>query len=142
MIDKQQLEIITEIANGNLGGARKLGEKYFPERYRLQVEKIISEDFEEYEHKMLSLSKEEIFRKAYEINAIKEIAGFFADTDYLTDEQYKILIKIDSEINGSLIGVLLNYFFDNEYASVNSYEDILQWIGWFCDEEKEREFND
>lgn len=141
MTDIQMLEIVREIINGNLGGARELCEKYCTEIYCLQVGKIILEDFEEYEKKILNLSKEEIFNKAFEINAMMEITNFFQDTDCLTDEQYKILLKAD-EIKGSLIEKLYGFFLSVNDSSVNNYEDISQWIGWFCDKEKERMKND
>ena len=103
-----------------------------------KVDGIIQKEFNDFYKNVISnWQKEQIFNNAFEINARTEIAGFFDCTE-LSDEQYSILIAVEKESNGHLTNMLCEFFVNHEYASVNSYEDISEWIGWFCDKEKER----
>lgn len=105
-----------------------------------KVNGIIQKEFDNFYKNVISnWQKEQIFNNAFEINARTEIAGFFDCTE-LSDEQYLILIAVEKENNGHLTDMLCEFFVNHEYASVNSYEDIEKWIGWFCEKE-EREFN-
>lgn len=110
------------------------------EELKEKVDGIIQKEFDNFYKNVISnWRKEQIFNNAFEINVRTEIAGFFNCAE-LSDEQYSILIAVEKESNGHLTDMLCEFFVNYEYASVNNYEDISQWIGWFCEEE-EREFN-
>lgn len=138
MIDKQLLEIITEIANGNLGGARELYERYISHRNELLTS--IRIQYANFTSDMLKERPEDIFNQALEIYVKTELNSFFADTE-LDDETYKTLARVNENSNEHLLDRLYDYFLRMEYTKMESYEDIEKWIGWFCEEE-EREFND
>lgn len=132
------LEILKKIANGNLGEAREMGKKAYSEELRNKVNKIIIKEFEEFYHKILDTwTKDYIFSGAYEINAKTEIHDFFGSRE-LNDEDYEILLKVKSETMGTLLGQLYDFYCQSEYARVGSCDDIEEWIGWFCDRERER----
>ena len=132
------LEILKQIANGNLGEAREMMGGAYSEELRNKVNKIIIKEFTEfYEAVLQCWSKSDIFNGAYEINAKTEIKGFFECSE-LNNEDYEILLRVKSETRGTLLGQLYDFYCQSEYARVGSYDDIEEWIGWFCDRERER----
>lgn len=144
MTDKQQLEIITEIVNGNLGGARELCERYTSyrnESYRNELLTSIRIQYANFKTHVLNGNALDIFIRAFEISAKTELDSFFANTE-LDDETYKILAKVNKNSGEHLLDELYDYFLCNNAAYVNTYENIEEWIGWFCDKEREHEFND
>ena len=129
------LEILKQIANGNLGGAREMMGR--SEKLRNKVNKIIAKEFTDFHDDILNnWYKEKIFNGAYEINAKTEIQGFFGCCE-LNDEDYEILLKVKSETTGTLLGQLYDFYCLSEYARIGSCDDIEEWIGWFCDRERE-----
>lgn len=136
------LEILRQIANGNLGEAREMMGRVYSEELRNTVNKIIIKEFTEFHEDVLhNWHKEGIFNGAYEINAKTEIQGFFGCCE-LNDEDYEILLKVKIKTvktTGTLLGQLYDFYCQSEYARVGSYDDIEEWIGWFCDKEREIE---
>ena len=144
MTDKQKLEIMTAIMGGNLGRARELCEKYDSGRrtsYRDEVLESIKNQYANFKKYTLEGDAEGVFIQAFEIYVKKELSMFFANTE-LDDETYKILAKVNENSNKHLLEELYDYFLDNECASINSYEDIEEWIGWFCKKERKYESNE
>lgn len=135
------LEILKQIANGNLGETREIMERTYSEKLRNKVNKIIAKEFTDFHDDILNnWYKEKIFNGAYEINAKTEIQGFFACCE-LNGEDYEILLKVKHKTvktTGTLLGQLYDFYCQSEYARVGSYDDIEEWIGWFCDRERER----
>lgn len=138
MTDKQKLEIMTELVNGNLGGARELCERYTSYRSILLMSMRIQ--YANFKSDVLKGRAEDVFSQTLEIYAKTEISSFFEDTE-LDDETYKTLARVNESSCEHLLDRLYDYFIGNEYASVNTYADIEDWVGWFCEEE-ERGFND
>ena len=129
---------ITEFYSDKKGLCVNMNNSYRIQQY---VEQALQEDLEEFEVKMLASDKEDIFKNAYEIAVKKEIVNFFMDVQTMTD-YYKVLARVDMSIRGSLLSLLYDYYIETEYASVNNYEEIERWIGWFCDKAKERMKNE
>lgn len=86
--------------------------------------------FEAFEEKMLKLTKESIFDRAFEINAKKEIHGYLCDcaAEDLDDEEIKVL----AELGVAVIEELYQYFLDIDNASVMFYSEITEWVEDFC----------
>ena len=139
MTDKQKLEIISTIIGGNLGKARELCERYTSyrnESYRNELLTSIRNQYANFTLDMLKERPEDIFNQALEIYVKTELNSFFADTE-LDDETYKTLARVNENSNEHLLDRLYDYFLRMEYTKIESYEDISEWIGWFCDKEKE-----
>ena len=134
MTDKQKLEIISTIIGGNLGKARELCERYTS--YRNELLTSIRIQYANFTLDMLKERPEDIFNQALEIYVKTELNSFFADTE-LDDETYKTLARVNENSNEHLLDRLYDYFLRMEYTKIESYEDISEWIGWFCDKEKE-----
>ena len=149
MNNSEKIEILKEIINGNLGNARAMCEQF--ERGKLRndinsvyikyINELIAKEFKEFKEDVLACwSRSEMFDRAYEIQTKTEISGFFKNCD-LTDEQYRILTHAKAKTTTDLIDVLYDYYLDCDVACICTYSDIEEWIGWFCEKEKELEEN-
>lgn len=101
------------------------------------INTIIEDEFNDFEENMLCNTKENILKSAYEITAKRSIAEFFFSNELKSDE-YIVLVRKAKE-NTDLLDVLFKYFAEKNYASINSDKAIREWIGWFCDDEKQKE---
>lgn len=100
-----------------------------------KIARIIWEQFEDFAIETCKLSKEDIFDKAYEINVKTQIKDFF-DMNELLDEDYEILEKANREDKGHLLDDLYSFYLNREFAKVDSFEDVQEWIEWFCDKKR------
>lgn len=149
MNDSEKIEILKEIINGNLGNVRAMCEQFEREKLRNDInsayikyiKELIAKEFKEFKEDVLAgWSRSEMFDRAYEITVKTEIKDFFENCE-LGDENYKILSKSKSETKGTLLGQLYDFYISNEFAMMGNDENIEQWIGWFCEKEKELEEN-
>ena len=145
MTNDQKIEILKEIISGNLENARTMCEQF---EWKLRndinsayIKELIAKEFKEFKEDVLAgWSRTEMFDIAYEIHTKTEIAEFFENCE-LTDEQYRILAYAKAKTTTDLINVLYDYYLNRENACICTYSDIEQWIGWFCEKEKELEGN-
>lgn len=100
------------------------------------INTIIEDEFNDFEENMLCNTKENILKSAYEITAKRSIAEFFFSNELKSDE-YIVLVRKAKE-NTDLLDVLFKYFAEKNYTSINSDKAIREWIGWFCDDEKQK----
>lgn len=141
MNDSEKIEILKEIINGNLGNARTMCEQFEREKLRNDINNVIIREFNEfYEDVLQYWSKSDIFANACEIAVKTEIKDFFENCE-LGDKNYEILSKSKSETKGTLLGQLYDFYISNEFAMMGNDENIEEWIGWFCEKEKELEEN-
>lgn len=144
MTDEQILEIMREIVSGRLHKARYLCERYGSGcqiSCKDELLKSMKNQYANFKTHVLNGNALDIFIRAFEISAKTELDSFFANTE-LDDETYKILAKVNKNSGEHLLDELYDYFLCNNAAYVNTYENIEEWIGWFCDKEREHEFND
>lgn len=87
--------------------------------------------FKEFEKKLLKLSKENIFDKAFEINAKNEIHGYLCDCSLedLDDSEIEVLVSLGT----SVIDILFDYFMLKDNASIMYYSDTREWVEEFCE---------
>lgn len=99
------------------------------EKLSLRVEK----EFKEYKENMLLKTKEEIFNNNYKIRFCVEMHEYFYDIPEILLDDIEIDILIS--VYGNLLEVLYDFYLKREYASINSWEDITDWVKMFCDKE-------
>ena len=145
MTNDQKIEILKEIISGNLENVRTMREQF---EWKLRninsayIKELIAKEFKEFKEDVLAgWSRTEMFDIAYEIHTKTEIAEFFENCE-LTDEQYRILAYAKAKTTTDLINVLYDCYLNREDACICNYRNIKQWIGRFCEKEKELEGNE
>ena len=94
--------------------------------YMEEVKIGISEEFMNFRKETLSKTKEEIFDDYYKIYFMNEISDFLIvfDKNMIDEKHWKSLY----EDNGSLLNLLYDYYLKNEYATISTTEDIIDFI--------------
>lgn len=89
------------------------------------VQKRVESEFLKYKEKELSKTPEEIFNHSYQNHFYQEMSEFLiSDSNDLDDVHYEALYE-DKE---SVLDCLYDYYLKNEYASINNYEDINDFV--------------
>ena len=89
------------------------------------VQKRVESEFLKYKEKELLKTPEEIFNHSYQNYFYQEMSEFLiSDTNDLDDVHYVALYE-DKE---SVLDCVYDYYLKNEYASINNYEEINDFI--------------
>lgn len=94
--------------------------------YRKSLSQRIGLEYDEYMNELKKKSTKEVIDETYKINFYKEINDYFANFE-VTDIDEEIAKALGQE-QTSVLSLMYDYFLKNEYASVNSYEEIDNFI--------------
>lgn len=89
------------------------------------VQKRVKDEFLKYKEKELLKTSEDIFNNSYQNYFYKEISDFLISEDNGLDEIHYEAFFEDKE---SVLSFLYDYYLKNEYASMNNYDDINDFI--------------
>lgn len=94
--------------------------------YRKALSQRIGLEYEEFMNELKKKTTKEVIDETYKINFYKEINDYFegGDVNGVTEETAKALDKEQD----SVLSLMYDYFLKNEYASVNTYEEIDNFI--------------
>ena len=92
------------------------------------VQENADKEFDGFKEAELQKGKEEIFNDNYQIRFFDEIHEFLISESLLDSEE---LETIASE-GTSFISLLYDFYLDREYASINSWDDIVDLIADYC----------
>ena len=98
----------------------------YSERVRESVEK----EFDYFKASVMAKPAEDIFYDNYEIHIKTELKETILSYDF--DEEYFCALDEDSE-SGGILQNLYNDFIGNEYSSVNTGEDAIDFIRDYCE---------
>jgi len=87
--------------------------------------------FEEFKQKMLEKSKEDIFDSNYEIRFYDEMKEFFIGAGSGTLKEHTV--QVLSSLGKDLLPKLYEEFLDREYSSINSWDDICDWLDLYAE---------
>ena len=99
-----------------------------PINYKERVKALVIDEFKKFQSDTLEKSPEEIFRTNYEIHVKTELLDTI-DGDGLEDEYYQALYQ---EKDNGILQQLYDDFTGNEYASVNTGTDTMEFIRDYC----------
>ena len=92
------------------------------------IERVAGE-FEEYKSNLLRKSAEDVFYENYRIHVYTELCDVITESENLDDEYY---LALDSA-EGDLLADMYDDFITQEYASVNTYGDTVEFIENYCE---------
>ena len=89
----------------------------------------VAKEFEEYKNNLLRKSTEDVFYENYRIHVYTELCDVITESENLDDEYY---LALDSA-EGDLLADMYDDFITQEYASVNTYGDTVEFIENYCE---------
>lgn len=95
--------------------------------YQAEVAESVTKEFNEFYGHEMKKSKDEIFYDYYQIHFYNELKDFLVSEEgdyYLDEEEFKCLHNKGIDI----IASLYSYYLKEEYASINNWEDISDFI--------------
>lgn len=100
--------------------------------YRIRVANNVTNEFNLFYAKEMEKSKDEIFYDYYKINFYNEMKDYLVTDEgnfYLNEKAFKCLYKEGEDVLDSLY----TYYLKQEYASVNSWDEIGDLIIRYCE---------
>lgn len=98
--------------------------------YKELVVNSIEKEFEEFKTSQMNKSAEEIFQSNYEIHIKTELSEIIKSFDF--DDEYFRALYEDVE-NGGVLNYMYDDFVGEEYASVNTGEDAIEYVKNYCE---------
>ena len=92
------------------------------------IERVAGE-FEEFKSNLLRKSAEDVFYENYRIHVYTELCDVITESENLDDEYY---LALDSA-EGNLLADMYDDFITQEYASVSTYGDTVEFIENYCE---------
>lgn len=89
------------------------------------VKKRIKDQFLKYRENELAKSSENIFNNSYQNYFFQEISEFLRNNNNGLDDIYYKALDLDGE---NILHYLYDYYLKNEYASINNYNDMCEFI--------------
>lgn len=101
------------------------------EKYLAIIAEKAEAEFEEFKKSWLEKNKEEIFNGSYIISFYTEMKEFLLSEfpGYIEDENVAAITKFDT----NFIACMYDYYCNNEYASISTWDDILDFIRDYFD---------
>ena len=100
-----------------------------PIDYKERVIEAVNEEFSDFQEELLKKDPKEIFLSNYEIHVKTELQETLIG-DGLDDEYYQALFQDKDE---GILQQLYNDYIDDEYSSVNTMEDTMDFIKDYCE---------
>lgn len=96
------------------------------------IRKNADTEFKNFKHLELQKSKEEIFKDNYKIRFFDELHEFLiSETDLGSEKEMVVVSK-----GNCFITLLYDFYLSKEYASINTWDDVLDMILDYCDSER------
>ncbi len=98
--------------------------------YKELVRNSVEKEFDEFKTSQMNKSAEEIFQSNYEIHIKTELSEIIKSFDF--DDEYFRALYEDVE-NGGVLNYMYDDFVGEEYASVNTGEDAIEYVKNYCE---------
>ena len=126
-LKKYAMDIRSEEAQKADENAEKTSKKDLTPKERVIAR--VAKEFEEYKNNLLRKSTEVVFYENYRIHVYTELCDVITESENLDDEYY---LALDSA-EGDLLADMYDDFITQEYASVNTYGDTVEFIENYCE---------
>ena len=126
-LKKYAMDIRSEEAQKANENAEQTSKKDLTPKERV-IERVAGE-FEEFKSNLLRGSTADVFYENYRIHVYTELCDVITESENLDDEYY---LALDSA-EGNLLADMYDDFITQEYASVSTYGDTVEFIENYCE---------
>lgn len=96
-----------------------------------RLSELAERSFEDFKKKMLEKSKEEIFNNNYEIRFYDEMYEFFTGGGSESLGEHTVVVLYS--LGRNLLNLLYDDYIGREYSSINSWDDICEWLDQYAE---------